>query len=165
MIDLAFLDDSTIWVAISFILFVLLIFKPIKSQISQSLDKKIDDLKFKIDEAQKLKDEAEKLQKEQEKNLKINLQKIEQIKLDTENEIKKIIKNVDEELKIITERKQNTFDKNSKQTEEKIKTEIKKEILSMTIFFTEHRIKKELKKTHNSKFIEDSLKELSKNLS
>ena len=76
MIDLAFLDDSTIWVAISFILFVLLIFKPIKSQISQSLDKKIDDLKFKIDEAQKLKDEAEKLQKEQEKNLKLIYRKL-----------------------------------------------------------------------------------------
>ena len=64
--------------------------------------------------------------KNKKKNLKINLQKIEQIKLDTENEIKKIIKNVDEELKIITERKQNTFEKNSKQTEEKIKTEIKR---------------------------------------
>ena len=32
----------------------------------------------------------------------------------------------------------------------------------MTIFFTEHRIKKELKKTHNSKFIEDSLKNYQK---
>ena len=42
---------------------------------------------------------------------------------------------------------------------------LKKEILEKTIFFTEYRIKKELKKTHNSKFIEESLKKLSKSVS
>ena len=165
MIDFSVLDDATIWVAISFILFVILIFKPIKSQISDSLDKKIIDLKTKIDEAQKLKNEAEKLYQDQQGNLKISLQKIEQLKLDTKNEIQKITTNVNDELNIITSRKKNTFENNSKQTEEKIKDELKKEILEKTIFFTEHRIKKELKKTHNSKFIEESLKKLSKSVS
>ncbi len=165
MIDFSVLDDATIWVAISFILFVILIFKPIKSQISDSLDKKIIDLKIKIDEAQKLKNEAEKLYQDQQDNLKISLQKIEQLKLDTKNEIQKITTNVNDELNIITSRKKNTFENNSKQTEEKIKDELKKEILEKTIFFTEYRIKKELKKTHNSKFIEESLKKLSKSVS
>ena len=165
MIDLNILDDATIWVAISFILFVILIFKPIKSQISDNLDKKINELKAKIDEARKLKEEAESFHKEQENNLQINLKKIEQLKIDTNNEIKKISKSFNEELQLIISRKQNTFDNNSKQAEEKIKDELKKEILSKTIFFTEHRIKKEIKKTHNSEFIEESLKKLSKNIS
>ena len=165
MIDFSVLDDATIWVAISFILFVILIFKPIKSQISDSLDKKIIDLKIKIDEAQKLKNEAEKLYQDQQDNLKISLQKIEQLKLDTKNEIQRITTNVNDELNIITSRKKKTFENNSKQTEEKIKDELKKEILEKTIFFTEYRIKKELKKTHNSKFIEESLKKLSKSVS
>ena len=30
MIDLSILDDATIWVAISFLLFVILIFKPVQ---------------------------------------------------------------------------------------------------------------------------------------
>ena len=165
MIDFSVLDDATIWVAISFILFVILIFKPIKSQISDSLDKKIIDLKIKIDEAQKLKNEAEKLYQDQQDNLKISLQKIEQLKLDTKNEIQRIMTNVNDELNIITSRKKKLLKNNSKQTEEKIKDELKKEILEKTIFFTEHRIKKELKKTHNSKFIEESLKKLSKSVS
>ena len=122
-------------------------------------------LKAKIDEARKLKEEAESLYKEQENNLQINLKKIEQLKIDTNNEIKKISKSFNEELQLIISRKQNTFDNNSKQAEEKIKDELKKEILSKTIFFTEHRIKKEIKKNHNSKFIEESLKKLSKNIS
>ena len=165
MIDLNILDDATIWVAISFVLFVILVFKPIKSQISNNLDKKISELKAKIDEAKKLKEEAESLYKEQENNLQINLKKIDQLKIDTKNEIKKISKNFNEELELIISRKQNTFDNYSKQAEEKIKDELKKEILSKTIFFTEHRIKKEIKETHNSKFIEESLKKLSKNIS
>ena len=45
MIDLSVLDDATIWVAVSFIFFIILIFKPMKSQISDRLDKKITDLK------------------------------------------------------------------------------------------------------------------------
>ena len=73
MIDLNILDDATIWVAISFVLFVILVFKPIKSQISNNLDKKISELKAKIDEAKKLKEEAESLYKEQENNLQINI--------------------------------------------------------------------------------------------
>ena len=89
MIDLNILDDATIWVAISFVLFVILVFKPIKSQISNNLDKKISELKAKIDEAKKLKEEAESLYKEQENNLQINLKKIDQLKIDTKNEIKK----------------------------------------------------------------------------
>ena len=40
MIDLSILDDATIWVAISFFIFFVLIFKPIKSQISSGLDQK-----------------------------------------------------------------------------------------------------------------------------
>ncbi len=165
MIDLSVLDDATIWVAVSFIFFIILIFKPMKSQISDRLDKKITDLKNKLDEAKNLKYEAEKLYKEHQNNLKINLQKIEKLKLDTKNEIKKIKKNLDDEFKLITARKQSTFEKNSNQIEERIRNELKKEILSNTIFFTQHRIKKELKKKHNSKFIEESLKKLSKHVS
>ena len=48
------------------------------------------------------------------------------------------------ELRVISLRKQNTFDNNSKQVEEKIKN--KKRNTSKTIFFTEHRRKK-VKKT------------------
>ena len=69
MIDLNILDNATIWVAISFFIFLLLIFKPIKSQISSSLDKKISELKNQIIEAENLKKEAEDLLEVQKKNL------------------------------------------------------------------------------------------------
>ena len=43
--DFSILDDATLWVAVSFILFIMLVFKPLKNQLSEALEKKIDDLK------------------------------------------------------------------------------------------------------------------------
>ena len=161
MINLNILDDPTIWVAISFFIFLLLIFKPIKSQISSGLDKKIDELKSQINEAENLKKEAEDLFKLQQKRLTENEEKIKKLKTETDSEVKRINKSVDDEFKISSERRSKAFDTSLKQIEIKINNDLKKEILEKTVIFTELRIKKELKKKHNSNFIEESLKKLS----
>ena len=161
MIDLNILDDATIWVAISFFIFLLLIFNPIKSQISMSLDKKISELKNQIEEAENLKKEAEDLYKAQQKRLIENENKIKKLKVETDEEVKRINKSVNEEFKISSELRSKTFKTNLKQIEDKIKDDLKREILQKAVVFTELRIKKELKKKHNSNFIEESLKKLS----
>ena len=43
--SIEFLDDSTLWVSLSFIIFVCITLKPMLAQLSDSLEKKIDDLK------------------------------------------------------------------------------------------------------------------------
>mgnify|MGYP001414423616 CR=1 FL=1 len=55
------LDDSTLWVAISFIVFLILVYGPLKKMIIDSLDKKILELKSHLDDSKKLKKEAEEL--------------------------------------------------------------------------------------------------------
>ena len=66
-IELNFLDNSTLWVAISFIIFVVLVFRPLKNMMLTNLDNKIAELKFQLDESKKLKEDAEKLYTEQNK--------------------------------------------------------------------------------------------------
>ncbi len=161
MIDLSILDDATIWVAVSFFIFLLLIFKPLKSQISGSLDKKIEELKTQISEAENLKKEAENLFMLQQKKLSENEEKIKKLKIETDNEVRRINESVDKEFKISSERRSKTFETGLKQIEDKIRNDLKKEILEKTVIFTELRIKKELNKKHNSNFIEESLKKLS----
>ena len=161
MIDLSILDDATIWVAISFIIFILLIYKPIKSQISKGLDQKINELKLQITEAENLKKEAEDLFRLQQKKLSENEEKIKKLKIDTDNEVLRINESVDKEFKTSSERRNKVFETSLKQIEDKIRNDLKKEILEKTVVFTELRIKKELKKKHNSNFIEESLKKLS----
>ena len=164
MIDLSILDDATIWVAISFFIFFVLIFKPIKSQISSGLDQKINELKSQITEAENLKKEAEDLLILQQKKLSENEEKIKKLKKETDNQVLKINESVDKEFKISSERRSKAFQTGLKQIEDKIRNDLKREILQKTVVFTELRIKKELKKKHNSSFIEESLKKLSNHI-
>ena len=53
------LNNPSLWVAISFILFLALIAKPAWNLITSSLDKKIDEIRAKIEEATKLREEAQ----------------------------------------------------------------------------------------------------------
>ena len=53
--NLNFLDNATLWVAISFVIFVFLVFKPLKNMMLTSLDKKIAELKLQLEESKKLK--------------------------------------------------------------------------------------------------------------
>ena len=53
-------SDPQFWVAVSFFLFILAIFNPVRKVLVASLDSQINDIKLKIDEAQNLKIEAQK---------------------------------------------------------------------------------------------------------
>ena len=163
--DFSILDDATLWVAISFILFILLVFKPLKNQVSDALEKKIDDLKKEIDESKKLKAEAESIFKEQKSKQEKNLKKIQQIKNDTVHQILDINKKINEEIKVALKRREHNFIQISSQMERKILEEIRAEILKKTIFYTEHRLKKKITEKHNSKLINDSLKKLTQHFS
>ena len=57
--ELNILDDSTLWVAISFVIFIILVFKPLKNMMLVSLDSKITELKSQLEESKKLKEDAE----------------------------------------------------------------------------------------------------------
>jgi F-type H+-transporting ATPase subunit b len=53
--------DESFWLAISFIIFVYLAYKPVKNSILKSLDSKIDEIKMRVQEAENLKIEASAL--------------------------------------------------------------------------------------------------------
>ena len=52
-------SDPQFWVAISFILFIAVIFNPVRKILTSSLDAQIVDIKNKIDEVENLKNEAQ----------------------------------------------------------------------------------------------------------
>ena len=78
--DFGILNDATLWVGISFILFVLLVIRPLTSMFSKNIDIRINNLKKEIDEAKKLKIEAENLLNEHKEKEKKNTQYIEELK-------------------------------------------------------------------------------------
>ena len=164
-IELNFLDNSTLWVAISFIIFVVLVFRPLKNMMLTNLDNKIAELKSQLSESKKLKEDAEKLLTEHNEKYKETLIKIKKINEDAIYESKIIKKKVEEDIKNSLLRKEKGFKQLSSQMELKVREDLKNEIIRKTIYYTEFKIKKKLKKTHNSKLINESLSKLTSHLS
>ena len=161
--SIEFLDDSTLWVSLSFIIFVCITLKPMLAQISNSLEKKIDDLKKNIEESKQLKLEAEKLYKDQLEKQKDNINLIKRIKEDTNKEIKKIKSQIERDLEQSMLRRINNYNLISSQMENNLKNDMKKHIMEKAIKYTEIRIKKNLSKKQNLKLVENSMINIPKN--
>ena len=151
------LNDSTFWVALSFIIFVFITFKPILTQLSDSLDKKIDDLQKNINESKELKNEAEKLYKEQLEKQKDSHYLIQRIKDDTNKEIKRIKSQMEKDIEQSMLRKINNYDLLSSQMENNLKNSMKKHIMEKAVKYTEIRIKKNLSNKQNTRLVENSI--------
>lgn len=54
-----FLHSPTFWVMVAFVVFVVLVFKPIRSGLTGALDDKIAQIRRDVEEAQKLREEAQ----------------------------------------------------------------------------------------------------------
>ena len=165
IIETNILDDATLWVAISFIIFIILVFKPLKKMMLTSLDNKILELKSQLEESRKLKDDAEKLFAEQNKKYEETLIKIKKLNEDAIYESKIIKKKIEEDIKNTLLRKDKGFKQLSAQMELKVREDLKNEIIKKTLHYTEFKIKKKLKKSHNSKLISESLLKLTNHLS
>ena len=165
IVETNILDNATLWVAISFIIFIILVFRPIKNMTLTNLDNKIAELKSQLSESKKLKEDAEKLLTEHNKKYKEMLVKIKKINEDAIYESKIIKKKVEEDIKNSLLRKEKGFKQFSSQMELKVREDLKNEIIRKTIYYTEFKIKKKLKKSHNSKLISESLSKLTSHLS
>jgi F-type H+-transporting ATPase subunit b len=162
--DFNILDDATLWVGLSFVLFVLLVIKPLTSMFSQNIDAQIDSLKKEINEAKKLKIEAENLLDEHKAKEKKNTMYIDELKKQTRKEATEIEERVKKEIKLAINRKEANYELIIKQMESNLKRNLQKEIMVKTLKFTQSRIEKNISEKHNDNFIDESLKKLPKQL-
>ena len=163
--DFSILNDATLWVGISFILFVLLVTRPLTSMFLKNTNVRISTLKKEIDEAKKLKLEAEKLLNEHKEKDKKNKEYIEELKKQTKKEAKDIEERIRKEIELAILRKEENYELIVKQMESNLKEKLKNEIMTKTLKFTQSRIEKNISDKHNDDFIDESLKKLPKQLS
>ena len=163
--DFSILNDATLWVGISFILFVLLVTRPLTSMFLKNTNVRISTLKKEIDEAKKLKLEAEKLLNEHKEKDKKNKEYIEELKKQTKKEAKNIEEKIKKEIELAITRKEANYELIVKQMESNLKEKLQNEIMTKTLKFTQSRIEKNISEKHNNDFIDESLKKLPKQLS
>ena len=163
--DFDILNDATLWVGISFILFVLLVIRPLTSIFSNNIDVRISSLIKEIDEAKKLKVEAEKMLNEHKEKEKKNTKSIEELKKQTIKEAKDIEERIKKEIQLAITRKEANYELIVRQMESNLKEKLKNEIMTKTLKFTQSRIEKNISEKHNDDFIDESLKKLPKQIS
>ena len=154
------LDNSTLWVSISFIIFLALIIRPASRGLAELLEEKIKNVKKEIEDSEKLMTEASKVLEECE---------IKQysVKKDIENMFKKadkdsesIEKKFSERVEDITNKKNKLFDQRVKQLNDRFEKEVSDEIIKNVIYVTEKRIKKNLNPKKNNLIIETSIENI-----
>ena len=80
-------SDPQFWVAVSFILFIVAIFNPVRKILTSNLDAQINDIKNKLDDVENIKNEAQKaLDELKEREAKVE-KEIQYLKLESEKRI------------------------------------------------------------------------------
>jgi F-type H+-transporting ATPase subunit b len=93
-------QDPSFWVAVSFVLFILLIYKPAGKFINKALDERALRIKNELGEALRLKEEAQALLASYQRKQKEMTEEAESIVAEAEAEAKRIAKESEQELDV-----------------------------------------------------------------
>ena len=153
-------SDPQFWVAVSFFLFILAIFNPVRKVLVASLDSQINDIKLKIDEAQNLKIEAQKTLSElKTREAEVNTE-IQNLKVEAENKIKELKELSTKKLSEQIEKRKQLAENKIEQLVRDANLSIKSYISNAAIEVTTNILQKNLTKEKKSDLIDESIKDL-----
>ena len=155
--------DATFWVAISFLIFIGVIFYlKVPQKIDQSLNENIKKIKGDLDDAEKLKDEAKNLLSEYETKVSKSKEEIKNLIQDAKNLAEKnIIKTNEDFHKVIENRKKSAEEKIKQMKVQAIK-DVKNSSINIAIQSVEKIIKNSIDKKKLDKIYISSIDEAKK---
>tara|TARA_Y100001970_G_scaffold292140_1_gene432155 strand:+ start:743 stop:1240 length:498 start_codon:yes stop_codon:yes gene_type:complete len=155
--------DATFWVAISFLIFIGVIFYlKVPQKIDQSLNENIKKIKGDLDDAEKLKDEAKNLLSEYETKVSKSKEEIKNLIQDAKNLAEKnIIKTNEDFHKVIENRKKSAEEKIKQMKVQAIK-DVKNSSINIAIQSVEKIIKNSIDKKKLDKIYISSIEETKK---
>ena len=152
------LSDAKFWTAVAFVIFIVLIFKPVKSILIKSLDQKIKIIKNNINNAENIENDAKKLLsdvKVSEKNLN---EKIDEFNKSTKTKIENLEKEMSSKLEQQINRKKELNELKIKQLEQEASEEIKNKTSYLAIKIVKNYLENKLDEKSKDKIFQDSLK-------
>ena len=155
-------SDPQFWVAVSFILFIVAIFNPVRKMLVSSLDAQISEIKTKIEEAENLKNEAQKTLSELKKREAEVEKEIKKFKTDAENKISELKNLSSKKLSDQIEKKKILADHRIEQLLRDTNQNIKSYIADIAIEAITDILKTSLSKDKKAKLINDSINDLNR---
>ena len=155
--------DATFWVAISFVIFVgVLFYLKVPQKIYDSLDESIKKIKKEIDEAEKLKDEAKNILSEYETKISKSKQEVNLLIKKAQNESEKNIIKINEEFHNIFENRKKLAEEKIKQMKTQTIKDLKNSSVDIAILSLEKIIKNSIDKKKLDKIYISSIDEAKK---
>mgnify|MGYP001219181962 CR=1 FL=1 len=152
--------DATFWVAVSFVIFILIIFYfKVPQKIDQNLLASISNIKQQIESSEKLKEEAKNLLGDNERKLSLSKKEIE-LMIQNANELseKKILSTTKEFHRLMENRKKNAEQKIKQLKDQAIK-DIQNTSIELAIISVEKLIKNSIDKSKLDKIYSESIEE------
>ena len=158
---ISMLSDPQFWVAVAFVIFVLVLYKPVKKILSSSLDAQINEIKESIEEAENLRNETQ-----------ITLSNIKKRQSEVDEEIKEIHSKAKEKMKILESQSKEKFEAQSSKRELLAKTKIDQMIQDANLLIQQEisltavdtavaLLVKKLNQEEKQNLINESIKDLS----
>ena len=155
--------DATFWVAISFFIFVGIVFYlKVPQKIGQTLDESIKKIKEEIDNAEKLKDEAKTLLSEYETKVSKSKEEIKNLIQKAETQAENHIIKTNEEFHVIVENRKKAAEEKIKQMKIQAIKDVKNLSIDLAISSVEKIIKNSIDKKKLDKIYISSIEETKK---
>tara|TARA_Y100001970_G_C14104785_1_gene787476 strand:- start:115 stop:600 length:486 start_codon:yes stop_codon:yes gene_type:complete len=153
-------SDPQFWVAVSFFLFLLAIFNPVRKMLNSSLDSQIYEIKNKIEDAENIKNEAQITLSELKKREAKVEKEIEELKLRSDEKISQLKDISSKKLSEQIEKRKLLAENRIDQFLRDINLSIKNYITNAAIEATTHVLNNNLSSEKKSELINDSIKDL-----
>jgi len=155
--------DATFWVAVSFIIFVGVIFYfKVPQKIDQSLNESIKKIKEEIDNAEKLKDESKNILSEYDSKVSKSKEEIKNLLKNAEKQAEKDIIKTNEEFHLVVENRKKAAEEKIKQMKAQAIKDVKNLSVDIAIRSVEKIIKNSIDKKKLDKIYLSSIDEAKK---
>ena len=155
--------DATFWVAISFLLFIVLLFYfKVPQKIDQSLNENIKVIKGEIEHAEKLKDEAKNILSDYDSRVSKSKIEIKKMLEDAEKQAEQNIIKTNEEFHVVIENRKKTAEDKIKQMKLQAIRDIKNSAVEIAVNSVEKIIKNSIDKKKLDKIYISSVDEAKK---
>ena len=152
--------DATFWVAVSFVIFVLLlVYFKIPSKIKSSLDESIFLIKKQIEDAEKLRDEANNILSDSEKKLSNSKKEIQNMMNKANKTSEELIIKTNSDFHKIMDNRKKDAEREISQMKEQVKNDIKNASVKIAIESVSNLLKNSIDKSKLDKILKESVEE------
>ena len=158
------IQDPTFWVAVAFVVFVGLVFKPIKGALIGGLDAKIAEIRQEVEEAEKLREEAQSLLANYQRQQRQAIQDAEAIVARAKEEAERHRAEADEAMKDMVRRQEEQAREKIAQAEAAAIQEVRSMSVELAMAAAEKLLADRLAGDEGSRLIDNSIEDIPRKL-